>query len=384
MPVSKQIYTVAAPWTNVQLAEQFRDAFIDGGLMASWFDSFTTGAGPAPGFEEHRVMRIEFAPGKTYGTHYHWFIFRPNGHIWYSRTHTWDAVNHVATGVKSKDYLGNANTGHVFFVSNGFDNTGTHRVLSYQVTSTTTSLTRYTSELKTDFSYFLLKGGDNYVGFMFSQANTPMQPYVDLNQVTYGGLIIPGIQGNRSSPNTGATRDGIHFRFAQVCVHANSALSYGMSGLAGGNYPSSYHLLSTKHPLVTYVFNAAGTNTNTNQWPTPSSQGDNLSGNSGLDNKFQGGRANNAEGIALPAERASANIDRGTDATPVFSDLAYSLYQTDRMPIDFGIVGHFTNNTMEVQDIFQVTPEIEEWEILAFNNYQNSETPSVLMVARVI
>ena len=47
MAVSKQAYTVSAPWLNFQLADQFRQAFIDAGLMTDWHDSFTTGSGEA-------------------------------------------------------------------------------------------------------------------------------------------------------------------------------------------------------------------------------------------------------------------------------------------------------------------------------------------------
>jgi hypothetical protein len=88
--------------------------------------------------------------------------------------------------------------------------------------------------------------------------------------------------------------------------------------------------------------------------------------------------------IGLPCELAADNPDRATDSTPVFSDLPYSLYIVDRLPIDFGIVGHFSNNTMEVQDIFQVTPGVEEWEILANVNFTDAKNPSALVVARTI
>jgi hypothetical protein len=68
----------------------------------------------------------------------------------------------------------------------------------------------------------------------------------------------------------------------------------------------------------------------------------------------------------------------------VFSDLPYSIYVVDRLPIDFGIAGHFTNNTMEVQDIFQVTPGVEEWEILANVNFTDARNPSIMVLARTI
>ena len=40
MAVATEDYTATATWTAVQLADLFKDAFIDAGLMADWYDSF--------------------------------------------------------------------------------------------------------------------------------------------------------------------------------------------------------------------------------------------------------------------------------------------------------------------------------------------------------
>jgi hypothetical protein len=80
MVVSKQAYTVSAPWLNFNLADQFRLAFIDAGLMDDWYDSFETGSGSTSGERnQHRVIRIIYDANKKYGTVFHWFTFRPNG-----------------------------------------------------------------------------------------------------------------------------------------------------------------------------------------------------------------------------------------------------------------------------------------------------------------
>ncbi len=54
MTVTKQTYTANATWTAVQLADMFRSAFIDAGLMADWYDSFLGST------YENRILRIHY------------------------------------------------------------------------------------------------------------------------------------------------------------------------------------------------------------------------------------------------------------------------------------------------------------------------------------
>jgi hypothetical protein len=370
MVVSKQAYTVSAPWLNFNLADQFRLAFIDAGLMDDWYDSFETGSGSTSGErEQHRVIRIIYDANKKYGTVFHWFTFRPSGNMDYAYTHQWDPVGHVPLGVFRKERL---DTTYGRLDSSG-STTGTSRIFATQVLSTTTTLTRYSSGVRQKFAMFLLKGGNNFQTFFLMPPGTNFQPYIDLDVNTCGGLVAPLLD------TTGITGDNQQrgvLNFAHFFHYSDNIFAYGFSGRPQRNGNVAYSF----ERGVAYSLLGAGTDN--------LSSSNNALTESGIYNN--GNRVantiNSTAGftIALPCELAVDNPDRSVDSTPVFADIPYSIYIADRLPVDFGIVGHFTNNTMEVQDIFQVTPNVEEWEILANVNYTNSRNPSILVVARTI
>lgn len=369
MTVTKQAYTVGAPWLNFNLADQFRQAFIDAGLMTEWHDSFTTGAGTAGELEEHRVLRIIYDASKKYGTVFHWLVFRPSGRISYAYVHQWDSVNNVPLGAARKERLSQTYLEMEF----SYTTTGSHRIFATQVLSTTTTLTRYSSGVRDKFAFFLLKGGSNFQAWFFMPPGTNFQPYIDLDKNTCGGLVAPLLSDTSTTGNTQS--EGI-LNFAHFFHYEDSIFAYGYSSRVATDGSCAYAFETG----VSYSFLGAGTLNLSGSGNRATTSGAYNSG-SRLANSI-----NSTDGfsIALPCELAIDNPDRATDTTPVFADLPYSLYVADRLPIDFGLVGHFSNSTMEVQDIFQVTPGLEEWEIMANVNYTNSRIPSVLVVARVI
>jgi hypothetical protein len=377
MVVSKQAYTVSAPWLNFNLADQFKLAFIDAGLMDDWFDTFEDGPGSSSGERfQHRVIKIVYDASKKYGTVYHWFTFRPNGFMSYAYTHQWDPVGHVPLGVKRKERLEQTYSE----LTGATTAVGSHRRFATQVLSTTTTLTRYSSGVKSKFSMFLLKGGNNFQCFFLMPPGTKFQPYVNLDLNTCGGLVVPIIGVSSTGVLTSATQQYVAVNFDHFFHYKDNIFAYGYSGRADRDWSIMY---SNEHG-VSYALAGGGTSdigfTSSNNL-TISAR---LAASEKIENTYTTTSASNGFLITLPCELAVDNQDRETDSTPVFSDLPYSLYIADRLPIDFGIVGHFTNNTMEVQDIFQVTPGVEEWEILANMNLQNSRNPSALVVARII
>lgn len=371
MAVSKQAYSVAAPWLNFNLADQFRQAFIDAGLMTDWHDSFTTGAGVAGQLNEHRVLRIVYDASKKYGTVFHWLVFLPDGSMDYAYVHQWDAVNNVPLGAFAKERL-RQTYGRMVSAAND----GSHRIFATQVLSTTTTLTRYSSGERSGFSMFLLKGGNNFQCWYFMPAGTNFQPYIDLDKNTCGGLMMPMV-GLTESTTTFQARGTVSF--CHFFHYSDNIFSYGWGAFKqteNGGYAGTMAYAFERG--VTYALSGRGGSQNS------FTADKTFSGSFSLGGRLFNGLNSNGMWLALPCELAQYNPDRATDTTPVFSDIPYSMYITDRLPIDFGIVGHFTNSTMEVQDIFQVTPGLEEWEILANANQSNTSNPSVLVVARVI
>lgn len=382
MAVTKQNYTVSAPWTSSQLADAFRDAFIGAGLMASWHDSFTT-QNTVNGITEtvqHRVLRIIIAAGRRYGTIYHWFAFRASGKTEYSFAHQWDVASHAPTGVAGLDYFA-----ALYKPAGSSSNDESHRVFGSHVTSTTTTLTRYTSNAKSGFSMFLLKGGNNYFAFFFIPPSAATQPFVDLGLNTCGGLMVPWLSPDRDA-NFQSAAYRARVSFWHLPLLKSNIFCYGYMPrpsdmLASSASYYSYMGLTSSAPGIVYAgFGSSSSPAGTADAPAPYST---LAGwTSPLANK-QGSAPEGFE-IALPAEKSNTSAYRGTDSTPVFSDLPYSIYFLDRMPVDFGIAWHYTNSSMEVQDVFQVTPGAEEWEIVAHSNVVGTNGPSPLVLARII
>jgi hypothetical protein len=371
MVVSKQAYTVSAPWLNFNLADQFKLAFIDAGLMDDWFDEFETGSGSTSGERvQHRIIRIIYDASKKYGTVFHWFAFEPNGSIGYAYVHQWDEIFNQPLGVLHKERLRQTYARIPF---NSIGTQGTHRDFATQVLSTTTTLTRYTSGVRGQFSVFLLKGGNNFQCFFLMPPGTNFQPYIDLDVNSCGGLVAPLL--DTSSTTTTGQKAGI-ISFCHYFHYRNNIFNYGFVGVSADGF-EDWRIAYAFERGVSYALAGSGTQFggNTTRSGTLSEQEGKITNTSTSAAGFA---------IALPCELAVTNADRTADTTPVFSDIPYSIYLAERLPIDFGIVGHFTNNTMEVQDIFQVTPGVEEWEILANVNYTDPRVPSILVVARVI
>jgi len=381
MAVSRQDYTVSAPWLNFNLADIFRNAFIDAGLMTGWFDSFTTGGGPGGEFMEHRIMQIVQVPGKRYGTVYHWFVFRPNGFTAYAYTHTWDPVAHQPTGTARLDFI---STTYVDLEESSLEYT--HRRFGTNILSTTTTLTRYTSSIDGRFSMFLLKGGDSFFTFAFQPANSQPQAFIDLDINTCGGLIVPTFRMTGASSRN---QNVSIINFLHLVQLRNSIFGYGY--LSTSTTPQLRNYANSASVGCSYAAMSAGgdddgqfpgtTQTLSSAQPAP---GAHRAGNRILNTVNSTSEFDNQVAIVLPVEKGSFNAFRTEDKSPVFSDLPFSLYFLDRLPVDLGIAWHFSNDTMEVQDVFQVTAGIEEWEILARFNSSGDRNASALVLARTI
>lgn len=350
MVVSKQSYVTLAPWLNTDLADRFRSAFIDAGLMTDWHASFQRNSGV-----EHRVLKLDYQPGKRFGTQYYWFAFEPTGSIRLNISFTWSLVDNFPTGTRNVDYVGDFQGYRVPTGSNV--NTDTHRTLSTQLNSTTVTVTRYTSGINPLFSAFFIKGGTSEALFFLMPTSAIPQPWIDLNRNSLPGWISVSLW--EESNGSLGSRSQIGF---------NHIFAYRQSVFLRGAYArNSYQIVNGSGRSATYggmdsSFDSNGTSIS---WGPPSI----------------------SDVIILPVDKARTNLDLSVDQTPVFADLPYSFYLQDRLPVDFGLCWHFTNSTMESQDIFQVTPGVEEWEILSRFNRGNTtyfETGSPMFMARVV
>ena len=179
MAVTKQTYSASPVWTAAGLANRFRDAFIDAGLMTDWFDSFVNGG------IENRILEITYDGAATYGKCYYWFMFST----------TFAGVS-VATGWST---LTNEPTGtqYVDFFSTATNTTTNHYSLTGGValiTGTEASIVRYTSTDDSDYSWFVFRNGAVPYPFMIAPANVARVAWLDLNKTMFHHFVVPELR----------------------------------------------------------------------------------------------------------------------------------------------------------------------------------------------
>lgn len=325
MAVTKQTYTATATWTASQLADIFKTAFIDAGLMTDWFDSFLSGS------VENRILRVINDSNKTYGTVYYWFMFTTTG-AFVSTTNTWNAVTHVPTGTQYIDYLStttNATTNHVTLLS--------------LVTTTTCTLTRYTSGVNSNVSMFLIRSGSNNQLFMLSHPSFNASSFVDQNKVQFNNLLsINGIT------------NGVYASIATSQIFHTRSSYLGAMALRG-------HTSFANYSSVRYVqqYTASG----------------NASANSTNWSSFNS--------CWLPIAENNTNTALASDHTPVFTSPTISQYMP-ALPSDFAIAPYYASTTMVVQDTLVVSSGVEEWEMLVTSINTSTDGARVFFCARTV
>jgi hypothetical protein len=306
MAVTKQVYTASPTWTASGMANVFRSAFIDAGLMTDWYDSFLSGS------NENRILAVQHNAG-TYGTTYYWFMFTTTG--WYQQITTgWNATTHVPTGTQYLDYFNtttNSTAGLVPFTG--------------YVASTTLTVTRYTSGVNSAVSWFRVANGTTGHSFMITKPGyDTYSGYIDYTYSCNNGFV--GVAGQALSNNI------------------NASINFYYGGLVRRSIIGCFAGLSTASPTYTNKhtqngYNAAGS----------------TSANSEI-------RASTA-GLWLPVQSNAVNTGLPASTFPVVTNVQPSLW-LPTLPNDFGIVADINNNTQVRGDTFIVTAGVSEWEML--------------------
>jgi len=331
MACTKETYTATATWTASQLANLFRDAFIDAGLMTAWFDSFLSGS------IENRILEVTYDGTKTYGKTYYWFMFATTG-VWLHVATGWNAATDQPTGTQFLD-----------FFSTTTNATTNHWQMFAAATSNTVELVRYTSGVDADQSWFTIKrsGGVDRTFTIINDALT-VQSWLDLSKGFFNGFVhvVPTIDSNsgviqfdrgpslRREIAVGTYLIGTtnSILYAGTSATAQSLLSYGAVGRlsnSGANY-----------------------------------------GTSGF--------------IPLPTASATANPAYTADSNPVFHSLPFHPYIAESLPSDFGMSFHFASNAFDPGDTLVVSAGTEEWEVLAETAGTAGIIATPLFVARMV
>lgn len=332
MAVAKQVYTATGTWTASQLANVFRDAFIDAGLMTAWHDSFLSGS------IENRVLEVQYDAAKAYGKTYYWFQFATNG-VYLQMATGWNTGSDVPTGTQWLDYL-----------STDGSSTSAHVSLRSGITSAVTlTLTRYTSSVAPGDSWFVIQTGAVHRAFTIAPDSVTMPSWMDLDKGMFQGFTYAtGEFGSQAAFIFFRPGPGIRREIVRGC------------GLRGNTNLSHYSILFTS--LINLAYGAVGHR------------------NAQQQNYDYGFPA-----ILLPVGFAVTNPAYSTDSSPVFHSIVVNPYTVEKMSAEFGLSFHYATNTFSPGDTFVVTAGVEEWEILAFAAATSSVTdPSPVLLARTI
>jgi hypothetical protein len=328
MPVTKQTYTLNATWTAAQLADTFRTAFIDSGLMTDWFDSFTSSA------IENRIVRVVYNAAKADGFTFYWFMFTTTG-VFLHTLADYDEVNNIPRGTLYLDYFSTAT-----------NVTTNHRTLYTVANATTVTITRYTSQINNNATVFLVRnGGTSRFVFHISSAGFGPQSFIDLDRYHYNGVydIISEVTNAASSI---------------VTRHVSPALRktfLGSSSLRGATSASSFNL-----PYVQYRYQAQGNNVTAGN-------------NTGYDA---------SPCITLPTGFTNTNTQLTTNHIPVYTQVSLSPY-IQNLPADFGLVSLYTTSTPVAGDKIIISAGTDEWEILQYSNNVTTSAAQLYFAARV-
>lgn len=340
MAVTRESYVAVSPWNAEQLAGLFEQAFIDAGYMTAWFDSFQAGG------IANRILEITYSPGKLYGKAYYWFQFSNN--TWhYSVATGWNAITHVPIGTQWTDFKS----------SNPAVNTG-QLLIATANTLTTITLTRWTSGIDPNFSYFLLKNGTSEWRFHINLA--PPVGWIDLDKVLYHSMGWFRIGTNNGGSWLRYTHYGMAIRRSWIATGVQSNAWHGEN--------ITNRSLTLDHGACTHGYFIPGEVTS------------NMNGFGEHENIPQVG-----QGVYLPLQRSNTSNSFTTIATPIFSNLLLSLYSSGTIPSDFGYTGYSGSRVMAPFDQYIVTPTSEVWDVIdVVNTTQTTGALSTLILARMV
>lgn len=336
MAVTRESYIAQSPWTAIQLADLFRLAFIDAGYMTEWYDSFESGG------IAHRILEITYNGSKVFGKTYYWFLFT-NNLIYYSIATGWNSTTHLPIGTLDLDYR-NSSTTTV---------TG-HTLLATLNTVTTVTLTRWTSGVDSNFSYFLIKNGTTEIPLHISLV--PPVSWIDLNK---------------------------------VCYHCIGYFRIGRE--AGGSWMRFTHY----NNLIKRSWVAGGTGTNSSQMNNTLPRALNPDHGGATHGYFISSQFNNpgsgsayipaaGQGVHLPAPRAYTNPEYTVTQTPIYSNLLLSLYSSSIMPSDFGYTGYLDSSILQSFDQYIVSAGTEVWDVISVSNGSVGTELTTLILARTV
>jgi hypothetical protein len=336
MAVTVNTQTVTATWTASSLRSGFEALFIANGEMTAWYDSFTVSG------REYGVLEKTYDAG-TYGKTYYVFKFTTT-EIYCMICGGWDAVSHVPTGTDGVDYPDGWATSDAEefgdFTLAQYINANTASVSSTPkwtlATNTNVVITSYKSGIDSNFRWYSVKNGANYLNFHIAPTTSP---YVDYAYLFSGALYF-------AFPNQSAD-----YSYLTFCTQPPGCdRGFPRNILVGADTTPTfieYHTYVVQGG-PTYLGAGDGSAINGN---TPSSS--------------------TSAFYTLPIR----GLGKGTLASfkPVCLGVPYNLdLSTLTLPGDFGMYSDLANNSIRPDDTLVVSAGVEEYTVIAIANNAGS------------
>lgn len=346
MAVTKQEYSVSPVWTAAGLADRFRSAFIDAGLMTEWYDSFVNGG------IENRILEITYDGAATYGKCYYWFMFSTT-FVGVQIATGWSTATDAPTGTQYLDFYSSAtNT-----TANHFSIGGT------LIAGTEASITRYTSADDSNYSWFVFRNGAVPFPFLIAPANVSRVAWLDLDKTMFHHFIMPTFKIRNALIDLSSAS----IRFDSECRLRRS--------FVGGYRLRVTDVRGYRDERVTL---------NSYQMYSASISNNALSSDTTTFGDVGGTIIQGLSTIMVPAGLSSVNPAYATDYVPVLFGPSYSPYVNEQMPDDFAIYFPFTATQFAYGSRVVIAAGTEEWEVMQFANNTSAESPNPLLLARVV
>jgi hypothetical protein len=363
MACTKQTYTAAATWTASQLADLFKDAFIDAGLMTDWYDSFVSGT------IQNRILEVAYDGTKAYGKTYYWFMFTTSGVFLHVAT-GWNNSTNVPTGTQYLDYFATTT-----------NSTTNHSQIFVGSTANTVSVVRYTSGDDADQSWFVVEDGTNRRCFTIVNDGLTMQPWMDLARGFFAGFNWAYPRTGGSSARRYGTLAFMRGPSLRRDLVTGSALNQSTSNV---NYAGNLTTFGGGQGIsnVSVLAYAAVGNTPATSVPNYANNIEAFAANTNESASFAGLHSG---AVILPNNFTGTNPAFTTNSNPIYHSMPFMPYVAENLPSDFGITFHYATNSFSQGDTFVVSAGTEEWEVLDFAaNVSAVVGASPLFLARMV
>jgi hypothetical protein len=358
MAVTTAPYSVSANYTPAQFATQVRSMFIDAGLMTDWFASFANGG------VENRVLEITYDGSKTYGKTYYWFQF--SGADMFVHICTgWNTSSNIPQGV------GGVGLQYLDWMSTTTSETTNHmRVTASGVagfnSSQSVSMQRITSNVRSNFSVFLLVNGSTPLHLIIDRT-APIASLVDLDKVCYTSMMWCKLSTSNRIGQASFQLFSPRLRRSHLGQALRGIISSGAYGALNTALWPWEIWFGAANQLGNITYGAIG---NRNSMY----DGDNY--------------AFTVPVFTLPIAFTNTNPAYPADERPVLENYLFNLYSAATLPEDFAIIAIYNNNTVALGSTLQITPGVEEYIVIAVANASTSvplgEAPTMVFGARTI